>query len=139
MRRLALILLLLVLPVWAQPPSPPPEHEVHEGHDHGDHEGHDHGDHEGHGDHEPAGEDREWTGHGAVHEHNPIVEAGGEYSNPNLHAKSDDSPAVYRFMIRESNSEPYRLKGQSNLVFRDAAVVWGLNILLIIWFFRKRR
>lgn len=103
------LLLLLIAPVWAQSPSPSPD------------------------------EDRHWTVHGQEHEHNAEIEAGGEYTAPNLDAKSDNYPAIYKFMVRESNSEPFRRHEEYRLVLRDAAIVWGVNIAIILFFYRRRR
>ncbi len=116
MRRLALLLwLVLLLPVGAQSPSDSPSPSA------------------------SPDEDHVWTVHGAEHESHADVEAGGEYTNEGLDAKSDNYPAIYKFMIRETNSEPYLRKGESRLVLRDAAVVWALNIAVIALFYRRRR
>lgn len=117
MRLLSLLLLSLLLgPAWAQPPSasPSPAQHVHD--EHCDHE------------HEEEG-----------HHHEEEIQAGSEYTTAGLHAQVENAPALYKFMIRETNSEPFRLKGQSQLVWRDTAVVCALNLLIIFWFYRRRQ
>lgn len=108
--RLLLLVLLLGAPVWAQSPSPSPDDHEHN-----------------------------WTLHGEEHEHNEELHSGQEYVNEGLHAGDDGTPAIYKFMIRETNSEPYLLVGESNRVFLQAGIVWGINLFLIALFWRRRR
>ncbi|MCE7872811.1 hypothetical protein DYH09_20845 [bacterium CPR1] len=119
-----LLLVFLFGPAWAQPPSAsasPAEH-VHD--EHCEHE-------------------HELTEEEILHRHHQHgqeeVEAGSEYTSAGLHAQVENAPALYKFMIRESNSEPFRLKGQSVLVWRDTAVVCALNLVIIFWFYRRRQ
>lgn len=129
MRLLSLLLVTLLLaPVAAQAPatSPSPAQHVHD----------EHCDHEHERDHSLTEE--EILNHDHHHGH-VEVQAGSEYTSAGLHAKVENAPALYKFMIREGNSEPFRLIGQSQLVWRDTAVVCALNALIIFWFYRRRQ
>ena len=125
MRLLSLLLVALLLgPVWAQSPSASPSPAQHLHDEHCDHE------------HELTEEEILDQDHGHGQQE---VQAGSEYTSAGLHARVENAPALYKFMIRESNSEPFRLKGQSQLVWRDTAIVCALNVLIIFWFYHRRQ
>jgi hypothetical protein len=117
----------LLGPARAQPPtaSPSPAQHVHDEQCEHEHE-------------------NELTEEEVLHRHHQHdgqeeVQAGTEYTTTGLHAQVENAPAIYKFMIRETNSEPFRLKGQSQLVWRDTAIVCALNLLIIFWFYRRRQ
>ncbi|GMU57232.1 MAG: hypothetical protein AMXMBFR33_63780 [Candidatus Xenobia bacterium] len=68
-----------------------------------------------------------------------VVQPGGEYSTEQLDARKTGNPAYFSYMIRETNSEPWRVRGSERLVWRDTAVLATLNAFLILLLWRRRR